>query len=152
MKILVDADASPLVVKEILYKTARRLGIQLILVANRNMTIPKLKEVKLLVVSAGPDEADNRIVEIMNRGDLVISSDIPLAEKVIKKGGLVLDPRGVFLTEENIGGKLAMRNLMENLRSSGVQSGGPGSYTMKDKQKFTNQLDKYLTKMLEKPC
>lgn len=147
MKILVDADACPGVVKEILYKTSKRLKLTLILVANQYMRFPQSDQIQLIVVNEGPDEADNHIVEIMKSGDLIISADIPLADRVIHKEGFVLDPRGVFLTKENIGQRLAMRNLMYDLRSGGMDTGGPSSYGNKDKQKFANELDRFLTKI-----
>ncbi len=150
MRILVDADACPVVVKEILYKTSKRLNIEVILVANQRMRIPVSELVRIIVVSEGPDEADNHIVEIMEAGDLIISADIPLADRVVRKDGVVLDPRGEFLTEENIGERLAMRDLMEKLRSGGMETGGPNTYGKKDKQEFANQLDRYLTRVLKK--
>ena len=148
MRILVDTDACPAVIKEILYKTSKRLNLELILVANQYLRTPPSDLIRSVVVKEGPDEADNHIVEITEPGDLIISADIPLADRVIKKEGVVLDPRGVFLTEENIGQRLAMRNLMDDLRSGGMETGGPNSFGNKDKQKFANQLDRYLTKTL----
>jgi len=149
MKILVDADACPGVVKEILYRTSKRLKLVVILVANKYMRFPQSDLIKFILVKEGPDEADNHIVEITDSGDLIISADIPLADRVIKKGGIVLDPRGIFLDEENIGQRLAMRNLMDDLRSGGMETGGPNSYGIKDKQKFANQLDRFLTRVLK---
>ena len=149
MKILVDADACPRACKDLLFKTSDRREVDMILVANKRMTVPPSERITFVVVSDGADEADNHIVEIMAEGDLIISADIPLASRVIKKGGVVLDPRGVYLTDENIGQRLATRNLMENLRSSGVQTRGPDSYGRKEKQKFANQLDQFLSKALK---
>ncbi len=149
MKILVDADACPLAVKQILYKTVKRLKVELVLVANQFLRVPSSPLIKSLIVSAGADVADDKIVEIMEKGDLVISADIPLADRVIKKEGFVLDPRGKFLTDANIGQRLASRNLFEELRSVGVETGGPNSYNNKDKQEFANQLDKFLTRVLK---
>lgn len=148
MKILVDADACPLAVKQILFKTAKRLDVDLVLVANQFLRVPNSPLIKCLIVSAGSDVADDKIVEIMEKGDLVISADIPLAYRVIKKQGFVLDPRGKFLTDTNIGQRLASRNLSEDLRSAGIETGGANSYSSKDKLKFANQLDKFLTQVL----
>lgn len=148
MKILMDADACPRVAKEILYKASNRLNIDVILVANQFIRAPQSKFIKSVVVAAGADEADDHIVEIMEQGDLIITADIPLADRVVKKGGVVLDPRGIFLTADNIGQRLAVRNLMDDLRSSGVETGGPNSYGPKERQEFANQLDKFLTRAL----
>jgi len=151
MKILVDGDACPKTVKDLLYKTAIRLNVELILVANRYLRLPVSKHIRSIVVSQGADEADNHIVEIMKPGDLIISADIPLASRVIKKNGVVLDPRGIFLTDENIGQRLAVRDLMDDLRSGGLETGGPNTYGGKEKQEFANQLDRFLTNAL-RPC
>ncbi len=148
MKILMDADACPRVAKEILYKASNRLNIDVILVANQFIRAPQSKFIKSVVVAAGADEADDHIVEIMEQGDLIITADIPLADRVVKKGGVVLDPRGIFLTADNIGQRLAVRNLMDDLRSSGVETGGPNSYGPKERQEFANQLNKFLTRAL----
>ena len=149
MKLLVDADACPGPVKAILYKTSERLNLKVILVANQNMRIPKSNLIELIIVSPGFNEADNHIVEITEPGDLIITSDIPLAERIIRKHGLVLTPRGKILNEENIGERIALRNLMEELRSGGIDSGGPSSFSQKDKQEFSRQLDKLLTRQLK---
>ena len=146
MKILIDADACPVAVKEILYKTSKRIGIELILVANQFMRIPQSDLIKSVIVNSGPDEADNHIVELTNEGDLIITADIPLADRVIKKSAVVIDPRGQLLNDNNIGEKLATRDLMDNLRTIGMETGGPKAYNVKDKEKFANQLHKYLTK------
>ena len=146
MKIYVDADACPVAAKEVLYKVSERFNITLVFIANQFMRLPKSILVEFILADEGPDEADNRIVELMESGDLVITSDIPLADRAIKKNGDVLDPRGVVMDKENIGSKLATRNLMEELRNNGMQTGGPSSYSKKDRQEFANQLDKYLTR------
>ncbi len=146
MKIIIDADACPRPVKDLLYKTSERLGVQLLLVANQFMRTPPSETIKSIVVSAGADEADDHIVEIMESKDLVITADIPLADRVIKKGGFVLDPRGQFIDSETIGQRLAVRNLMDELRTEGVDTGGPNAYSTKDKQKFNNTLDAFLRK------
>lgn len=146
VRILIDADACPVPAKEILYRVSERLGVPLILFANSPMRLPKSKLVALEVVAQGADEADDRIVEWAEPDDLVITADIPLAARVIKKSltAAVLDPRGAFLTNANIGPRLALRDLMDNLRSEGMNTGGPPAYGPKDKQAFANQLDKWL--------
>jgi len=150
MRILIDADACPKLAKDVLYKISERFSIELILVANSYISIPYSDLIKFIQVSKGPDEADNHIVDIMNSDDLIISSDIPLADRVIKKGGVILDPRGQFLTQDNVGQRLATRNLMDDLRTEGMNTGGPSSYSNKDKQQFNNQLDKFLTRSRKK--
>ena len=150
MRILVDADACPGTIKDLLYKTAERLKLQLILVANQSLLVPPSEYIQNIVVAAGPDEADNHIVDILEEGDLVISADIPLADRIVKKGSLVLDPRGSFFTPETIGQRLAVRNLMDDLRTEGMQTGGAAPFSNKDKQKFAAELDKFLTKALRK--
>ena len=149
MKILVDADACPIAVKEILYKAAKRLHVDLILVANQFMRTPKSEFIKSVTVAEGPDEADDHIVDIVHQDDLVITADIPLADRVIKKDAVVLDPRGTLLTNENIGERLAVRNLMQDLRTSGIETGGPNSYGIREKQEFAIQLDRFLTRALK---
>jgi uncharacterized protein YaiI (UPF0178 family) len=146
MRIFVDADACPIPAKEILYRVSQRLNLPLVLVANSRMRLPMSALITLEVVSQGADEADDRIVELAGPDDLVITADIPLAARVIKKWvtAAVLDPRGVFLTEANIGPRLALRDLMADLRSEGMSTGGPPAYSPKDKQAFANQLDKWL--------
>ena len=150
MRILVDADACPVPAKEILYRVSERLKVALVLVANSPLRLPKTPLVSMEVVAQGADEADDRIVEIASPDDLVITADIPLAARVIRKcvTAAVLDPRGTFLTDANIGPRLAIRDLMDNLRNEGMNTGGPGAYSPKDKQAFANQLDKWLTARL----
>lgn len=149
MKILVDADATPVAIKEILFKTSKRLNLPIVLVANQRMRIPKFDLIENIVVEAGFNVADDHIVDICEIGDLVITSDIPLADRIVKKDGFVITPRGEVLDEENIGERIALRNLMEDLRSGGVETGGPSSFTKKDKIEFAQQLDKFLTKQLK---
>jgi uncharacterized protein YaiI (UPF0178 family) len=149
MRIIIDADACPVAVKEIVFKASARLTLSVIMVANQIMRIPKSKLIILDIVDAGPDEADHRIVEIVEPGDLVISADVPLADRVIKKGAVVLDPRGDLLNDENIGSRLATRNLMNDLRAAGLQTGGPGAFTNRDRQEFAGSLDRYLTRALK---
>ncbi len=150
MRIFVDADACPKVIKEILYRAAERTQIQLILVANKILDIPRLPYIKAIKVSSGFDVADNLIVEQVLAGDLVITADIPLADAVISKGGLVLNPRGQLYTVENIKERLTMRNLMEQLRGTGEISGGPAALNKSDRQAFANQLDRILTQFSQK--
>lgn len=146
MKIWVDADACPVVIKEILYKAVARTGIALTLVANRPLRVPKSSSIDTVLVGAGLDVADNEIVRRMVAGDLVITADIPLAAEVVAKNGLALNPRGEFYSEENIRERLAMRDFMDSLRSEGLESGGPPPFNAKDRQRFANQLDKFLAK------
>lgn len=148
MHIWVDADACPRAVKEILFKTAMRREVKLTLVANQYLSIPGSPLINLIKVSSGFDVADNEIAKLCQPGDLVITADIPLADNIVEKGATGLNPRGELYTEDNIKSILSMRNLMEELRSAGSVSGGPASFSPKDKQNFTNQLDKYLTRNL----
>ncbi|BBP44024.1 YaiI/YqxD family protein [Thiosulfativibrio zosterae] len=144
--IWVDADACPVVIKEILFRAAARTGIKMVLVANHAMRIPPAANVSFKLVGSGFDVADNHIVQELSAGDLVITADIPLAAEVIEKGGLALNPRGQFYTTENIRQRLNMRDFMESLRSSGIQTGGPSTFSNADKMAFANQLDKWLVK------
>ena len=149
MQIYVDADACPKVIKEVLFRAAERLQISLTLVANKLLHHPPSQVIRSLQVPAGFDVADNKIVELVEAGDLVITADIPLAAEVIAKGGLVLDPRGEFYTKDTIQERLTMRNFMETLRSSGVETGGPSSFSQRDSQNFAKQLDKFLAKQMK---
>ena len=146
MKVWIDADACPVVIKEILFKAARRTGIQLTLVANQSMQTPPDKNITSLQVPQGFDVADDEIVKLVEAGDLVITSDIPLASEVIEKGGQALSPRGELFTPNNIGGRLNMRDFLDTMRSSGVHGGGPPPLNKQDRQAFANQLDRILTK------
>jgi hypothetical protein len=148
MQIWVDADACPKAVKEILYRAAERVEIQMILVANKPLHVPRSPYLKTIKVPSGFDEADHRIVELMQAGDLVVTGDIPLAAAVVEKGGYVLGPRGEQFTEENIQERLAMRNLMDQLRSTGLDTGGPAALNKGDRQTFANGLDRILTRCL----
>ena len=145
MKIWVDADACPVVIKDILYRAAERTEIEVTLVANQSVQIPKSRYVNFIQVAQGFDVADNEIVKRMNADDLVITSDIPLAADVIEKGGLALSPRGEMYTANNIKSRLTMRDFMESLRSSGVDTGGPAAMNQSDRKAFANHLDKLLT-------
>lgn len=144
MKIWVDADACPSAIKEILYKAAERKEIQLTLVANSQLRIPKSKYIDFVRVLPGLDVADNEIVKHLSRGDLVVTSDIPLAAEVVGKGAHALNPRGERYTEENIRDRLSLRDFMDSLRSSGVDTGGPSGFSKKDRQAFANQLDRFI--------
>ena len=147
MKIWVDADACPVVVKEILYRAADRTAVELILVANQALSTPSSPNIKTVQVPRGFDVADDEIVKRCEPGDLVITSDIPLAAEVIEKGAHALSPRGELHTKENIGARLNMRDFLDTMRSSGVEmSGGPAAFSQRDKQDFANKLDRFLTK------
>jgi len=147
MKIWVDADACPVVAREILFRAAERTGVQLTLVANQPMSTPSSANINSLQVPKGFDVADDEIVRRVEAGDLIITSDIPLAAEVIEKGGHALSPRGELHTKENIGAKLNMRDFMDTMRSSGVEmGGGPAAYGQRDKQEFANNLDRFLTR------
>ncbi len=144
MKIWVDADACPVVIKDILFKAANRTQTPITFVANHYLTTPPSPYIDFLQVGAGFDVADNEIVKRLTQGDLVITSDIPLADEVITKGGMALSPRGEAFTMENIKPKLNMRDFMETMRSSGIQTGGPAPLNQADRQAFANQLDRWL--------
>jgi uncharacterized protein YaiI (UPF0178 family) len=147
MKIWVDADACPVVVKEILYRAADRTGVELTLVANQPLSTPSASNINTLQVRQGFDVADDEIVKRSEPGDLVITGDIPLAAEIIEKGGHALSPRGEMHSKENIGARLNMRDFLDTMRSSGVEmSGGPAAFSQRDKQEFANNLDRFLTK------
>ncbi|MGE4290743.1 MAG: YaiI/YqxD family protein [Desulfovibrio sp.] len=146
MRIWVDADACPNVIKDILFKAALRRGVRLTLVANATLTVPLSPLIDTVRVAKGLDEADKEIALRVEPGDLVVTADIPLADKIVDKGATGLNPRGELYTEENVKGLLRMRNLMEELRSGGLASGGPAPLGARDKQEFANQLDRFLTK------
>jgi len=147
MKIWVDADACPSVIKDILYRAAERKKIELILVANQMLRIPPSKFIRSVQVSAGFDVADQQIVDWCEVGDLVITADIPLAADVIAKQAHVLSPRGEMLTKDSIGERLNIRDFMDTMRASGVQSGGPPPLNQRDRMNFANQLDKLLARV-----
>jgi uncharacterized protein YaiI (UPF0178 family) len=146
MQIWVDADACPGVVRDILFRAAERTGVMVTLVANQAVKVPPLKSVRSLQVSKGFDVADNEIVQRVASGDLVITSDIPLAAEAIAKGALALSPRGELLTEANVRPRLNMRDFLDTMRASGIQSGGPPPLSLRDRQAFANHLDKWLAK------
>ena len=146
MQIWVDADACPNVIKEILFRAATRARVSLTLVANQLLRTPPSPYIKAIQVPSGFDVADSKIVQQLQSGDLVITADIPLAALVIEKGGHALNPRGEFYTTENIQERLSMRNFMDDLRNTGVNTGGPAVLSLSDRQAFANQLDRFLTK------
>jgi uncharacterized protein YaiI (UPF0178 family) len=146
MNIWVDADACPGVIKEILFRVADRLEITVTLVANKLLRVPPSRFIRAVQVPAGFDVADNEIVRLAEAGDLVITADIPLAADVLKKDAFALNPRGEFYTKDNIQQFLSMRTFMDELRSSGVDTGGPAPFSQADRQQFANQLDRHLTR------
>ena len=146
MQIWVDADACPVVIKEMLFRAAERAQITVTLVANQPLKTPPSRFIKAIQVPAGFDVADHKIAEQVQPGDLVITADIPLAADVIGNGGYALNPRGEFYTRDNIQAFLSVRNFMEELRGSGVNTGGPTSFAQSDRQAFANQLDRFLAK------
>ena len=146
MRIWVDADACPAVIKTILFRAAERAQVEVTLVANRSVHVPPSPFIRSIRVSAGFDVADRQIVELAEDGDLVITADIPLAADVVEKGALALNPRGELYTEENVSECLAMRDLADELRSTGIPTAGPPSFGKGDRQAFANQLDRILAK------
>lgn len=146
MKIWVDADACPVAIKEILYRAANRAEVSLTLVANQMLRVPPSPWIAAVQVPAGFDVADARIAQEVLAGDLVVTADVPLAAAVIAKGAVVIEPRGDLLDRRNIEERLTMRNFMEGLRNSGVETGGPAAFSNADKQAFANQLDRWLAK------
>lgn len=146
MQIWVDADACPVVIKEILFRVAERVKLPLTLVANRLLRVPPSPYIRALQVPMGFDVADQHIVEKVESGDLVITADIPLAAVLVEKAVLVLNPRGELYSSENIRERLAVRDLMEELRSAGVETSGPAALSQADRQAFARQLDRLLPK------
>jgi len=146
MKIWVDADACPGVIKDILFRVAERRALQVTLVANQLLRVPGSRFVSALQVPSGADVADAEIVRRMAPGDLVITGDIPLAALVLDKEGFALNPRGEFYTQDNIAQQLTMRAFMEELRSGGVDTGGPPPFNQSDRQQFANALDRHLAR------
>ena len=132
MTIFVDADAFPRLARDILLRASQRLSVPVTFVANRFVQLPASNLLTCIIAPEGPDQADDRIVELANKGDLVITADVPLANRVVTKGALALDPRGVLYTTDNIKERLATRDLMANLRDSGLVTGGPAGFGPKD--------------------
>ena len=146
MKIWIDADACPKVIKEVVFNTSFRLKLPVVLVANSQMFIPPSPWISLVTVKKGDDVADQYIVEHVAPEDLVITADIPLADLVVQKGAVAINPRGELYTEENIRERLSVRDFMKELRDSGIETGGPASFGPKDKESFSNSLNQLLTK------
>ena len=144
MNLYVDGDAFPNLLKPILFRAIERLCINTFVIANKRIDIGKSKHITYMVVDAGADEADNKIVEILEEGDLVITADIPLADRVITKKAHAIDHRGALYTQENVKQYLAMRNLMQEIRDSGEVTKGPKPFGTKDAQEFANSLNKFL--------
>lgn len=147
LKIWVDADSCPVVIKEILFRAAERTKIETILVANKLLKVPPSPYIRATQVPGGFDVADNKIVQELQAGDLVITADIPLAAQVIEKGGHALNPRGEFYSKENISERLTMRNFMEELRGSGVDISGPATLSQSDRQAFAAELDRFVSRL-----
>ena len=146
MKIWVDADACPAVIRDILFRAAERTGLMLTLVANQPVRVPASRLIRTLQVAAGFDIADNEIVRRLSAGDLVVTSDIPLAAEVIEKGGQALSPRGELHTRDNIRARLNMRDFMDTMRASGIDTGGPPPLSQGDRKAFADHLDRLLTR------
>jgi uncharacterized protein YaiI (UPF0178 family) len=146
MRIFIDADAFPNVIKDVLIRASARLNVPLCFVANKPMRIEGKANISIIEVPAGSDVADDRIAELVQPGDLVITADIPLADRVITKGAFALDPRGKLYTQENIKNSLALRGLFKELRDGGMISGGPATFSKIDRQTFANRLDRFLTR------
>jgi uncharacterized protein YaiI (UPF0178 family) len=149
MKIWVDADACPVVIKDILFRAAERTGIEMMLVANQRIRIPRSRVVNFLLVKSGFDAADNEIVKRLHSGDLVITADIPLAAGAVEKEAYALNPRGEFYTADNIRSRLNVRDFMASLRESGVDTGGPPALSQSDRKAFANNLDKFLIRHIK---
>jgi len=150
MQIFIDADAFPNVIRDILIKASLRLNVPLIFVANKPLRLEKLANLSLIMVPEGPDVADDRIAGLVQPGDLVITADIPLADRVVAKKAFAINPRGKLYTEQNIKDRLAMRDLLNELRDNGMMmTGGPAEFSKKDRQAFANQLDSFLIRQLK---
>ena len=149
MQIWVDADACPAVIRNILFKAADRARTMVTLVANQPRPKPPSPHVRAIQVAPGFDVADNEIVKRVEPGDLVITADIPLAARIVELGALGLDPRGELYSEENVGERLSMRDLMQELRGAGMIQGGPAQFSSTDRQRFASSLDRVLTRMLK---
>lgn len=147
LKLYVDGDAFPNLLKPIIYRAIERLAIETYVIANKKVTIGKSKHINYLIVDAGADEADDKIVEMLEEGDLVITADIPLADRVITKNAHAIDHRGELYSVDNIKQYLAMRNLMDKIRESGEITKGPKAFGEKDAHQFANQLNAFLSKI-----
>jgi uncharacterized protein YaiI (UPF0178 family) len=149
MKIWIDADACPRVIKEIAFRASERLQLPVCLVANKKLAKHETELIESIVVADGFDVADDYIAEHAARHDLVITADIPLAARIVAKGAVALDPRGELYSEENVGERLAMRDLMMELRADGLVQGGPAQFSLTDRQRFASSLDRLLTRMVK---
>jgi len=149
MHIWVDADSCPRGAKEILFRAADRVQVSLTLVANKALWTPESPHIDTIVVEAGPDVADHEIARRIDAGDLVITADIPLVSDVIGKGGFALNPRGIFYTDANVKQALTMRNFADELRGTGIATGGPPAFGRKDRMAFANELDRFLTRHMK---
>jgi uncharacterized protein YaiI (UPF0178 family) len=150
LKLWIDADACPRVIKEIVFSASARLNLPVLLVANKSLSKHTSRLVESIVVDNGFDVADDYIAEQAASDDLVITADIPLAARIVAKGAVALDPHGELYTEENVGERLAMRDLMMELRSGGLVQGGPGQFSLTDRQRFASSLDRVLTHLLRR--
>ena len=150
MKIWIDADACPRVIKDIVFRASERLDLPVVLVANKSLAKHDTRLIESIVVPEGFDVADDYIAEHAAAKDLVITADIPLAARVVANGGIALDPRGELYTEENVGERLSMRDLMMELRAGGYVQGGPGQFNPSDKQRFASSLDRMLTQLVRR--
>ncbi len=147
MRIIIDADAAPSAIKEMLFRASERLNAELVLVANTPIRHPSSELITMVTVPNGPDEADDYITDSVDSGDLVITADIPLADRVIMKGSTVITPRGDTLNRDNIGERLAVRDMMDQLRSGGIETGGPPPFTNKDKAAFARSFEAFISRM-----
>ena len=150
MKIWIDADACPKIVKEVVFKSSSRLNLPVCLVANKYLNVPLSPLITFVKVELGADVADNYIVAHCENTDLVITADIPLASQIVAKDAIAINPRGEVYTEDNICEALSMRNFMQDLRDSGMSTSGPPPLGPKDKENFTNSLNRILTQMLNR--
>lgn len=149
MKIWVDADACPRVIKEIVFRASERLQVPVCLVANKDLSKAHSRMVTSVLVAEGFDVADDYIAQHAAPDELVITADIPLAARIVARGGVALDPRGELYTEENVGERLSMRDLMQELRMEGVVLGGPAQFGLTDRKRFASALDRLLTRMVK---
>jgi uncharacterized protein YaiI (UPF0178 family) len=148
VKIWIDADACPRIVKEIVFRASVRLQVPVCLVANTDLSRAHTSLISSVRVAEGPDVADDYIAEQATPADLVITADIPLAARIVANNGVAIDPRGEVYTEENVADRLSMRDLMQELRGAGLVQGGPGQLGMTDRQRFASSLDRLLTRMV----
>lgn len=149
LKIWIDADACPIPIREILFRTGQRLGVETILVANQSIRVPRSELIRVITVRNGADIADQTIVDQMQAGDVVITGDIPLAARVVEKNGIAIGTRGEVFDGVSVQQRLASRNVMEQLRSAGIDTAGPKPLSAKDVQTFANSLDRTLTRLLK---